>query len=122
MSVLTPATRQLVELMGAAPRGPKRDGLFALWLTIRVLEGFDHPNPLPDRASRRRVGLLERRLSSLTLSPALKRGLGAAIAILKEESQPDDVAVLVSQLVGPARDALGVEAADALQKAVRTRR
>ena len=122
MTPLTPVTRQLVDLMGTAPRGPKRDGLFALWLTVRVLEGFDPPNPLPDRASRKRVGLLERRLSSLTLSPALKRGLGATITALKQETVPTDPAALMGQLVGVAREGLGEEAAEALQKASRGRR
>ncbi len=122
MSPLTPATRQLVDLMGTVPRGPKRDGLFALWLTVRVIEGFDPPNPLPDRASRRRVGLLERRLSSLSLPPALRRGLALAIGILKQEGQPPDPAALMGQLIGPTRDGLGTEAAEALQKAARGRR
>lgn len=122
MSVLTPTTRQLVELMIAAPRGPKRDGLFALWLTVRVLEDFDLPNPLPDRASRRRVGLLERRLSSLTLPPTLKRGLSGTIAILKDEARAAEVAALLAQLVAPTRDALGSEAGEALQRAARSHR
>jgi hypothetical protein len=121
MSVLTPATRQLVELMGAAPRGPRRDGLFALWLTVRVLEDFDQ-SAANDRATRRRVGLLERRLSSLTLAPALKRGLGAAIAALKENPHPDLLPGLLGQLAGSAREALGVEASEALHRSARTRR
>ncbi len=122
MSAPTPVTRHLVEMMASAPRGPKREGLFALWLTVRVLEGFDQPNPLSDRGSRRRVGLLERRLSSLTLSPPLRRGLGATIAVLTDEPGSCDVANLLGQLVGPTREALGPEPAEALQKAARARR
>jgi hypothetical protein len=121
MSPLTPTTRQLVELMGTAPRGPRRDGLFALWLVVRVIEGFEAPAALPDRANRRRVGLLERRLSSLTLPPALRRGLAVAIAALKQESQPDPAAMM-GQLIGPARDGLGSEAAEALLRGGRGRR
>lgn len=119
--MLTPTARLLVSLMGASPRGPRRDGLFALWLTLRVLEDFDLGQPFSERALRRRVALLERRLSSLTLPPSLRRGLNGAIQAMKAETEPK-VTQLLGQLIGPARDALGSEAGEALQKAVRTHR
>jgi len=122
MSVLTPTTRQLVELMSTAPRGPRRDGLFALWLTVRVLEDYESPPSPNDRTARRRVALLERRLSSLTLAPVLRRGLGAAIAALKEDPRSDQAAGLLGQLAGPTREGLGTEAAEVLQRFARSRR
>lgn len=117
--MLTPTTRQLVELMAQSPRGPRRDGLFALWLTVRVVEDLDQQQPFSERATRRRVALLERRLSSLTLPPALRRGLNATIQAMKAEAVPK-VSMLLRHLVGPAKESLGAEAGEALQLAART--
>lgn len=119
--MLTPSARQLVDLMGQAPRGPRREGLFALWMTVRILEELDLSEPHLERATRRRVALLERRLSSLALPVPLIRSLGRVIEALKVEPAPN-ARLLLSQLVGSTREALGPEAGDALQKAIRTRR
>jgi hypothetical protein len=119
---LTPACRTLVDLLAVAPRGPRRDGLFALWLVVRVLEDLDADHPFPERATRRRIILLERRLSSLALPLSLKRGLAATIGTLKAEIRPDEIGHLLGGLVGPVKDGLGSEAAEAVNKAARARR
>ena len=81
--MLTPATRGLIDLMRSAPRGPRRDGLFALWLAVHVAEDLGLATGTAERAYRRRVALLEQRISSLALPLALKRGLARMIEGLK---------------------------------------
>ena len=118
MTVLTPADAALVRLMGEVPRGPRREGAFALWLTLRVAEDLFLSPPLPERAMRRRVAALDRRLSSLTLPAPLRRALAAALAELHEPRR-ERAGLVLQQLVAPTREALGLEAADAIGRAAR---
>ncbi|HEU4699630.1 MAG TPA: hypothetical protein VFS40_10645 [Gemmatimonadales bacterium] len=118
------AALALLHLLPRAARGPRREGVFALWLTVRVatdlLEGAP-PAPGEERrrgAPRRRLLALEQRLSSLTLPPPLRRALTAAIAQLRDP-RPDTVALVLGQLVAPARDTVGAEAGEALALAAR---
>ncbi len=116
-----PAATALLELLPRTARGPKRDGIFALWLTLRVARDLRRGSPALERAHRRRVGALEQRLSSLALPPPLRRALAAAVADLIE---PDATraARALSQLVAPARETAGAEAADAVALAARAAR
>jgi hypothetical protein len=116
-----PAATALLSLVAQTGRGPKRGGLFALWLTLRVAQDLLLDPPLLERAHRRRVQALERRLSSLTMPPPLRRALTAAVNQLRDV-RPDTVAVVLSQLVAPARETAGSEAAEAVALAVRQAR
>lgn len=116
-----PAESALVSLLTQTGRGPKRGGLFALWLTLRVAQDLLLDPPLQERAHRRRVQALERRLSSLTMPPPLRRALAAAVGQLREV-RPEAVAQVLSQLVAPARETGGSEAGDALALAVKQAR
>jgi hypothetical protein len=116
-----PAATALLSLLAQASRGPKRGGLFALWLTLRVAQDLLLDPPLLERAHRRRVQALEHRLSSLTMPPPLRRALVAAVSQLREV-RPDTVSQVLSQLVAPARETGGTEAGDALALAVRQAR
>jgi hypothetical protein len=87
--------------------------LFALWLTVRVAQDVLLDPPLLDRAQRRRVLALERRLSSLTMPLPLRRALSAAVAQLRDV-RPDAIPQVLSQLVAPARESGGAEAGEAL--------
>jgi hypothetical protein len=116
-----PAATALLTLLTQTGRGPKRGGLFALWLTVRVAQDLLLDPPPLERAHRRRVQALERRLSSLTMPPPLRRALAAAVTQLREV-RPEAVAQVLSQLVAPARDAGGNEAGDALALAARQAR
>jgi len=107
-----------VALLAQAARGPRREGVFALWLTVRVAQDLLLDPPFPDRAHRRRVAALEHRLTSLTMAAPLRRALLAAIAQLRD-GETTAVPVILSQLVAPARDTLGAEAAEAVALAVR---
>jgi hypothetical protein len=116
-----PAANALLELLPRTARGPKRDGIFALWLTLRVARDVRGGSPALERAHRRRVGALEQRLSSLTVPPPLRRALVAAGAELLAPD-PYGPARALAQLVAPARDIAGPEAADAVAHAARTAR
>lgn len=116
-----PAATALVELLPRIARGPRREGVFALWLTVRVAQDLLLDSPPPERAFRKRVAALEARLSSLTVPPPLRRALSAAISQLRE-ARPEVAPVVLSQLVAPARDSAGSEAGDALALAARSAR
>jgi hypothetical protein len=115
------AVLALLGLLPRTARGPKREGIFALWLTVRVAQELEHrpePTPAVERAHRRRIAALEQRLSSLTLPPPLRRALAGALTQLRDP-RPDTAASVLSQLVAPARDGAGAEAGDALALAAR---
>lgn len=112
---------ELLQLLSVTVRGPKREGVYALWLTLRIAEGYLLEPPLPERAARRRLSALEARLSSLTLPPPLRRALTAALTQLKEGNAAA-VPGMLTALVAPARDTAGAEAGDAIQRAARAAR
>jgi hypothetical protein len=117
-----PAASALLALLPAVGRGPKRGGIFALWLTVRVAQDLLLDPPPADRAHRRRVQALERRLSSLTMPPPLRRALGAAVSQLRDARAADVAAQVLSQLVAPARETGGPEAGDAVALAAKQAR
>ena len=117
----TPAEARLIALVGEAVRGPKRDGLFALWLVLRAAEALLPPGAVSARNHRRRLQALETRLASLALPAPLRRALTAARQHL-EPASPASAALVLSQLVAPAREVLGPEAGDAIAVAVRAAR
>jgi len=119
--VTTPAEDRLVALVAAAPRGPRRDGLYALWLTLRAAEGLLPPAPVSPRNHRRRLQALGTRLASLALPAPLQRALAAARAHL-DPATADAAAAVLAALVAPARDVLGADAADAVSAAARAAR
>jgi len=116
-----PSSSALVTLLAQTARGPGREGVFALWLTVRIAQDLLLEPPLPDRAHRRRVAALEQRLTSLTMPPPLRRALHTAIAQLRD-ADAASMPVILSQLVAPARDTLGAEAAEAVALAVKRAR
>ena len=121
MSGWDPAATALLGVLPQTARGPRREGMFALWLTVRVAQDLLHDPPPAERAHRRRLLALEHRLSSLTMPPPLRRALVAALSQLKD-ARPETSAQVLSQLVAPAREAGGPEAGEALAQAVRAAR
>jgi hypothetical protein len=117
----TPAEQRLIGLVAEAARGPKREGLFALWLVVRSAEALLPPCPLSRRNHQRRLQALDARLASLALPGPLKRALAAARQHL-EPATPTAAALVLSQLVAPAREVLGPEAGDAVTVAARSAR
>jgi len=112
---------RLVTLVAEAERGPQRDGLYALWLVVRAAEGCLPPSPVSRRNHRRRLQALESRLGGLALPGPLRRAFTAARQHL-EPGTPEAAAIALSQLIAPAREVLGTEAAEAVAAASRTAR
>jgi hypothetical protein len=113
---VTEAERQLIAALAAEARGPRRNGLFALWLLTRTAEALLPPDPVTPRGHRRRMELLQRRLASLSVPAPLRRALSAALRQVGEGS-PQGTALALSQLVAPARETVGERAAAALAAA-----
>jgi hypothetical protein len=120
MSGWDPAASTLLQLLPQTGRGPRREGIFALWLTVRVAQDLVR-DPPAERAQRRRLQALEHRLSSLTLPPPLRRALAAAISQLRD-TLPETAVQVLSQLVAPARESGGAEAGEAVAHAARAAR
>ncbi|MDH3455198.1 MAG: hypothetical protein OER90_00025 [Gemmatimonadota bacterium] len=125
---LSTAQDRLLADMAEAARGPKRNGLFALWLLIRQCEGALPPAPLSDTAQARRLDGLERRLASLSLPAPLRRAFPGSVRELKT-THPNRVVVALRQMAAPTREALGATAGDivlfasrASQRAMRAHR
>jgi len=118
MSAAEDPARTLIRELTRTARGPKREGVFALWLTVRVARDISEGTSPSDRGQRRRVQALEKRLSSLTLPPQLRRALGGTLAQLRDV-RPQAAAAALAQLVAPTRDALGSDAGEAVQAAAR---
>jgi hypothetical protein len=116
-----PAATALLRLLPQTGRGPKRGGIFALWLTLRVAQDLLLDPPPAERPHRRRVQALERRLTSLSMPVPLRRALVSALSQLRD-MRPETAAQVLSQLVAPARDASGNEAGDAIAMAARAAR
>jgi hypothetical protein len=116
-----PAASALLTLLAEVGRGPKRGGIFALWLTVRVAQDLLLDPAPAERSQRRRVQALEQRISSLTMPPPLRRALGAAVQQLRD-ARAETAAQVLSQLVAPARDTAGPAAGEAVALAARQAR
>ena len=97
-------------------RGPRRGGLYALWLTVRVAMNLCATPAPSDRSRKRHLAALERRLSSLPMPPPLRRALEASFRQL-EEGTPEAASIALRQLVAPAEDGAGPEAGRAVGRA-----
>src|SRR5204863_9307258 len=117
----TAAEARLIGLVADAVRGPKREGLFALWLVVRSAEALLPPRPVSGTNHRRRLQALDARLASLALPGPLKRALTAARQPL-EPAPPTAAAPVLSQPAAPARAVPGPEAGDAVTVAARSAR
>ncbi|MEP7325910.1 MAG: hypothetical protein ABI836_08185 [Gemmatimonadota bacterium] len=118
MSGWDPACLELVRLLAGTARGPRREGLFALWLTVRVTQDLQLVPPPVERAHKRRVAALEHRLATLTLPPQLRRALMAALIQLKNP-KPETAADVLGLLAAPVRDGMGSDAGDVIAAAGR---
>jgi len=114
-----PPSLALIDVLAKSARGPKRQGAFALWLTLRSALDLCLEPTLPERAHRRRIAALERRISSLTLQPPLRRALAGALADLRDPA-PDTAARVLRQLVAPVGDTLGQAVKEMVREAVET--
>jgi hypothetical protein len=116
-----PASVELMRLLAQTARGPRREGIYALWLTVRVTQDLLLIPPLQERAHRRRVAALEHRLATLTLPPSLRRALAATLLQLRN-ARPETASDVLTQLVAPAREGAGAEAGEVIALAARAAR
>jgi hypothetical protein len=107
------AEGRLLELLAQSPRGPKRNGVFAVWMVVRVCEGLLLPEPLSPRAHRRRLENLERRLGSLSVPVPLKRALTSALRELADGGRLQ-AGMALQRLAAPAGETLGAEVGELL--------
>lgn len=108
----------LLALQARLERGPKREGAFALWLFGRVARDVGLSPQAGDRADRRRIAMLERRMAPLAIPRPLSRGLTAALSHLGDAT-PKAARIALTQLVAPAREAIGPEAGEAMAMMVK---
>jgi len=81
---------------------------------VALDQGIDPP--LPERAQRRRIDALERRLARLSLSPPLKRALAGTLSLLRDPGTRP-AAMALQQLTAPVRETLGAEAGEIIERA-----
>jgi len=99
-----------------SPRGPDRDGVFALWLVVRAALGAAPPLTPPARRPEH-LKALAARLRSLNAPAPLRRALTAATADLG--ARGPGAAVVLSHLVAPTAECAGRRLADAVAAAAR---
>ncbi len=111
------AEDRLIAQLQNEVRGPTRNGIFALWLFLRVCDGILAPHPLSNRARKRRLEAVEQRLSSLSLQPLLRKTLLGTLGELSSATK-DSVVTSLQILTIPARDSLGTGVAEAVALAL----
>jgi hypothetical protein len=114
----TSAEDRLIDAMTNTGRGPKRNGLFALWLFLRLCRDRLPPDPVSERAQRRHLENVNRRLSSLSLPAPLRRALATSMRDLRDAGL-GPLATALQQLAAPARETVGAEAGDAIAQLAR---
>ena len=106
----------LAETLGTAMRGPRRNGLFAVWLVLRCCGDLLPPNRVGERGHSRRVEGLERRLHGLSLPGPLRRALTSALQQLREGT-PAAAGIALQQLVAPVDETLGATSGKTIARA-----
>ena len=104
--------------LAESPRGPARDGAFALWLVVRAALGVAPPLA-PGAKHAERLKAVAARLRSLNAPAPLRRSLAAAILDLQRGT---GAAVVLTHLVAPAAETVGRRTADAVAAAARAAR
>lgn len=107
------AEDRLLDALSLSARGPKRNGVFALWMLVRACGGVLPPDQLSPAVHHKRLQALERRLTSLSLPAPLKRALASAVRELNDRSSAA-AGMALQRLVAPVRETLGGEVADVI--------
>lgn len=121
MHRLAEAEHRLVAAMNGAARGPRQNGVFALWLAVRLCGGFLLAQPPKERYLRERLRNAQRRLSSLSMPAPLRRALTGALRELEARGAVS-APIALQQLVAPARETLGTDPGEAMALAARQAR
>ncbi len=108
----------MTEALGTAVRGPRRNGIFAVWLVLRCCGDLLPPNRVSERPHRRRLDGLEHRLRGLSLPAPLRRALTGAVRQLREGT-PQAASITLQQLITPVDETLGSGPGDTIARAAR---
>jgi hypothetical protein len=108
--------RRVTETMAGSARGPRRNGLFAIWLFMGSCGHLFDPHRVTERTHRRRLLALEKRLRSLLLPRPLERALHGGIQQLGKGTERS-ACVALRMMVAPVRETLGKDAAEAVASA-----
>lgn len=108
----------MTETLGTAVRGPRRNGIFAVWLVLRCCGDLLPPNRVSERHHGRRLDGLEHRLHGLSLPAPLRRALTGAVRQLREGT-PRAASITLQQLIAPVDETLGSGPGDTIARAAR---
>lgn len=108
--------RELCQMFASAVHGPKRNGLFAVWLIFRVAGDALLPSGISERGRKRRAEALGRRLASLTLPSGLRTAVRQATDLIAQQPLPP-VAEMLRTLEPRVRETLGGRAAAVVRAA-----
>ncbi len=117
---LPAAAAAVAAALADSPRGPSRDGTFALWLVVRAALAAAPPAAAPVRQNER-LRAVAARLRSLNAPAPLRRSLTAAVQDLLSPRGAGP-AVVLSHLVAPTAECLGRRQADAVMAAAKAAR
>lgn len=108
----------LSHMLHSAVRGPRRNGLYAVWLVLRACGDLLPPNPVGERGHQQRLSGLIGRFHSLSLPVPLRKALAGSVHQLGEGT-PAAAGIALQQLVAPVGETLGRAPADAVAHAAR---
>ena len=119
---MTASEARLVALVAEAERGPRRDGLYALWLVLRAAEALLPPDPVSLKNHRRRLAGAPDPAGRARPPRPAQAGARRRASRSSSPGTTAAAAMVLAQLVAPTRDVLGPEAADAVSAAARDAR
>jgi len=108
----------MTETLGTAVRGPRRNGIFAVWLVLRCCGDLLPPNRVRELPHKHRLDGLEHRLHSLSLPAPLRRALTGAVRQLRDGT-PQAASITLQQLITPVDETLGSGPGDTIARAAR---
>ena len=118
--LLADEEQAVADQLALSMRGPRQNGLFVLWLLLRVCGDLFPSTTLSERSHRRRLVSLEKRVSSLNLPATFRRAVRECTGLLREASPASAVAAL--RAVSAPADTLGPAARGAVLRALRKMR
>ena len=108
----------LARSLSLSARGPRRNALYALWLFVRACSGCSSEGQLSQRTHRRRLTALEKRLTSVSIPPQLRRTLAEGMERL-QEANPGNCHEVLQELAIPVGEALGKDCAELISEGAR---
>ncbi len=108
--------REMIDLLASSSRGPRRNGVYCLWLFLRACGELDSRDAASAKAHRK-LNALKGRLRSLSLPPGFKKAIAGALQTLETPTIGSAGATL-SQLVVPSLETIGKDAGSVVRQAM----